>query len=138
MSGEESALTDGAIAPGEASRSAPERVLRSFAVALGAGDLDVATACFARDGCLITPDATTVRGRASIRPVLAQLILVRTEIAIQLSSVLVVAEAALLRGRLAIRSNGADGARFERITSPILVAHQIEAQWKLQIAAPWG
>ncbi len=122
----------------EALREAPERLLHGFAVALGSGDLDGATACFARDACLITPDATAVRGRNSIRPLLAQLILVRTEIAIQLSSVLVVADAALLRGRWAIRSNGSDGARFERITNPILVAHQIEAEWKLRIAAPWG
>jgi ketosteroid isomerase-like protein len=124
--------------PASAADAPPERILRCFAVALGAGDLDGATACFVRDACLITPDATTIRGRTSIRPVLAQLVLVRTEIAIQFSTALVVADAALLRGRWAIRSNGADGAHFEQITSPIVVAHRIEAQWKLQIVAPWG
>lgn len=118
--------------------AAPEHIMRNFAAALGAGDLDGATACFARDACLVTPDSTTVRGRNSIRPVLAQLILIRTEISIQLSSALIVAEAALLRGHWTIRSNGVEGTRFERVTSPILVAHRIEAEWKLQIAAPWG
>jgi ketosteroid isomerase-like protein len=116
----------------------PERIIRSFAMALGTGDLDGATACFAKDACLITPDSTAIRGRSSIRPVLAQLVLVRTEIAIQLSSALVVAEVALLRGRCTIRSNGADGVPFDRVTSPIVVAQWIESQWKLQIAALWG
>lgn len=32
----------------------------SFTQALSRGDLDSAAACFARDGCLITPDATAV------------------------------------------------------------------------------
>lgn len=122
-----------ACAPGD-----PGRIARSFVTALGSGDLDGATACFARDACLITPDATTIRGRNSIRPVLAQLVLVRTEIAIQLSSALVAAEVALLRGRWTIRSNGADGVPFDWDTSPILVAQRVEAQWKIQVAAPWG
>ncbi len=116
----------------------PDWAFRRFAAALGGGDLDAATGCFARDGCLITPDSTAVRGRSSIRPVLAQLILVRTEIAIELSSVLTVAEAALIRGRLTIRSDSGDGARFEWTTSPILVVNRIEGEWKLGIAAPWG
>lgn len=121
-----------------APRAAAECSFHGFTAALGAGDLDVATACFARDACLITPDATVVRGRDSIRPVLAQLILVRTEIAVQLYSVLVVAETALFRGHWTICSNGVGGARFEQAASPILVAHRIEAEWKLRIAAPWG
>jgi hypothetical protein len=121
-----------------APRVAAEHCFRGFTVALGLGDLDAATACFARDACLVTPDATSVRGRNSIRPVLAQLILVRTEFVDQVSSVLMVDDAALFRGRWAIRSNGVGRARFEQVTNPILVAHRIEAEWKLRIAAPWG
>ncbi len=130
----EGAISSDAVAP----QAAVESCFRSFTVALGIGDLDGATACFARDACLITPDATAVRGRNSIRPVLAQLILVRTEIAVQVSSVLIASDSALFRGRWAISSNGVGGARFEQVTSPILVAHRIEAEWKLRIAAPWG
>jgi ketosteroid isomerase-like protein len=122
----------------EAPPADPGRLIRIFATALGSGDLDGATACFARDACLVTPDSTAIRGRSSIRPVLAQLALVRTEIAIELSSALVVADVALLRGHCTIRSNGADGVPFDRATSPIVVAQWIEAQWKLQIAAFWG
>lgn len=130
----EGAVSSDALAP----RAAAEHCFRDFAVALGIGDLDAATACFARDACLITPDATAVRGRNSIRPVLAQLILVRTEIVHQVSSVLIAADTALFRGRWTIRSNGVGRARFEQVTTPILVAHRIEAEWKLQIVAPWG
>jgi ketosteroid isomerase-like protein len=115
----------------------PERVLRGFAAAIGAGDLEAATSCFARDACLTTPDATTVRGRDSIRPVLAQLILIRTEIAVELCSVLIVAETALVRGGWRISSNAAEGARLEQATAPVMVMHLIEGDWKLRIAAPW-
>jgi len=130
----EGAISSDAMAP----RVAAEHCFRGFTLALGLGELDAATACFARDACLVTPDATAVRGRNSIRPVLAQLILVRTEFVDQVSSVLMVDDAALFRGRWAIRSNGVGRARFEQVTNPILVAQQIEAEWKLRIAAPWG
>jgi hypothetical protein len=118
---------EGAIysGPGTAS-AAPEHTLRRFTAALGMGDLETAISCFAREACLITPNATAIRGHESIRPVLAQLILVRTEIAIQLSSALIVAEAALLRGRWTIRRNGANGTRYEQVTSPILVEHWLK------------
>lgn len=131
-------LEAGPVAADPVPSADPVQVLRSFAAALGSGDLDGATACFARDACLTTPDATTIRGRGGIRRVLAQLALVRTEIAIQVASALVVEDMALMRGRWAIRSNGADGSRFEQATSPIVLARWIEGQWKLQIVLPWG
>jgi ketosteroid isomerase-like protein len=130
---------EGATSPDSAApRVAAERCIRAFTVALGVGDLDAATACFARDACLVTPDATSVRGRNSIRPVLAQLILVRTEFVDQVASLVIADDAALFRGRWTIRSNGVGGARFDQVTNPILVAHRIEAEWRLRIAAPWG
>lgn len=138
MSREGEALKEGARPPSHAPVPvSPERALRGFAAAIGAGDLEAATSCFARDACLTTPDATTVRGRDSIRPVLAQLILIRTEIAVELCSVLIVAETALVRGSWRISSNAAEGARLEQTTTPVMVMHLIEGDWKLRIAAPW-
>jgi len=32
--------------------------------------VDAAAHCFANDACLVTPDATAVRGRDEIRPIL--------------------------------------------------------------------
>lgn len=52
----------------------------AFARALSAGDLDEAAAGFARDGCLVTADATAIHGRERIRPVLAQMVLRSTQI----------------------------------------------------------
>lgn len=110
----------------------------SFVLALGAGDLEAATACFVKDACLITPDTTTIRGRERIRPVLAQLISRHTAIKVDFSNVLVTGDVALARERWTIRCDGIEGSRFEQASSPILVLRWIEGEWKLAIAALWG
>lgn len=110
-----------------------------FVRALYVGDLDAATACFARDGCLITPDATAVHSRERIRPLLAQLIARRTEIEVELSNVVGAGEVALANERWRVRSGiGDEAPRVEQTLSPTLVLRQIEGEWKIAIAAPWG
>jgi ketosteroid isomerase-like protein len=116
----------------------PQQVSLAFAQALNASDLEAATYCFAKDACLITPDATAIRGREEIRPILAQLIARGTRIEVQASSVLVTGEVALGSERWAIRSAGAEGTVFEQSSSPVVVSRLIEGAWKLAIAAPWG
>jgi ketosteroid isomerase-like protein len=111
---------------------------QSFAGALNAGQLDLATACFALDGCLITPDATAIRGRESIRSVLSQLIARRATIAVEFSSALAAAEVALVHQRWQIRTEGLESVPFVQRTMPTLVLHRIETEWKLAIVAPWG
>lgn len=106
--------------------------------AVSIGDLDSATACFARDGCLITPDATAVHDRERIRPLLAQLIARRTEIRVELSNVVGAGDVLLARERWRVRSGGAECPRIEQTLEPALVLRRIEAEWKLAIAAPWG
>jgi ketosteroid isomerase-like protein len=118
--------------------AAPQQSTVAFAEAINRGDLDAAGHCFAKDACLLTPDATAIRGRNEIRPILAQLIARRSQIEIQASSVLVAGEVALGSERWRIRSAGADGAVFEQISSPKLVLRRVEDIWKLAIAAPWG
>jgi ketosteroid isomerase-like protein len=109
-----------------------------FAEAVSAGNLDEAAACFARDGCLITSDATAIYGRQRIREVLAQMIRRRTQIRVELSSAVGVGEVVLLHQRWRVRSGERDGDRFEQISDAVLVVRQIERAWKLSIAAPWG
>ena len=113
------------------------RASLSFVRALSAGDLDGATACFARDGCLITPDATAVHGRDRIRPLLAQLVARRTEIKVELSNVVDAGDVVLLQERWRVRSGAAEGPRIEQVLEPTLILRRIEAEWKLAIAAPW-
>jgi ketosteroid isomerase-like protein len=110
----------------------------AFVHALNSGDLNRVTACFARDACLITPDATAVHGRDRIRPVLAQLIALRAEIRVESSNVIIAGDVAFACERWTIRSNGVEGAAFEQALSPILVLRHIEGRWKLAVAAPWG
>lgn len=111
----------------------------SFVQALSNGDLDVATACFTRDGCLITPDATAVHGREHVRALLAQLVARRTEIKVEFSNVVGAGEVLLAHERWRVRSGGVDEApQIEQTLNPTLVLRRIEAEWKLAIAAPWG
>jgi len=110
----------------------------AFAQALSFGDLDRAAAGLARDGCLITADATAIHGRERIRPVLAQMILRSTRIAIELSSSVDAGEAILASQRWRISSGEPGGRRFEQVADALLVLRRIEAEWKLAIVAPWG
>lgn len=110
----------------------------AFVHALNSGDLNRATACFARDACLITPDATAIYGRDRIRPVLTQLIARHTEITVESSTVLTAGEVALAHEHWAVRSNGVEGSRLEQVFSAMLTLRRIEERWKLAIVAPWG
>ncbi|MDQ2630160.1 MAG: nuclear transport factor 2 family protein [Actinomycetota bacterium] len=110
----------------------------SFIRALSEGDLDSATACFARKGCLITPDATAIEGRDSIRPVLAQMIARQTKVLVEASYSLTGGGVVLARERWRIRVGEPDGGPIDQILDATLVLHWIEDTWKLAIAAPWG
>ncbi len=109
-----------------------------FVQALSLGDLDAATACFARDGCLITPDATAVHGRERIRPLLAQLVARRTEIRVEFSNLVGGGEVVLANERWRVRSGGGEAPQIEQTLDPTLVLRRIEGEWKLAIVAPWG
>ncbi|HET7416492.1 MAG TPA: nuclear transport factor 2 family protein [Solirubrobacterales bacterium] len=109
-----------------------------FAQALNAGELDEAAACFARDGCLVTPDATAIYGRERIREVLAQMVRRQTEIQVELSSAVGSGKVVLVHQRWRILSGDPLGERLEQISDAVLVVRQVEGNWKLSIAAPWG
>lgn len=110
----------------------------AFVYSLNVGNLNRATACFSRDACLITPDATAVYGRDRIRPILSQLIARRAQIEVESSTVLTAGDVALASERWAVRSNGVEGSRFEQAFDSTLILRRIEESWKLAIVAPWG
>lgn len=114
----------------------PDRVRGQlgFARTLGEGDLEGAAACFARDACLITPDATAIHGRDRIRPLLAQLIAQGIEIEVELSTVIGGGEVVMAAERWRVRL----GADFAQTIHPTLVLRRVASEWKLAIAAPWG
>lgn len=119
-------------------RPGPGKACLAFPQAVSAGDLDAAATCFARDGCLITPDATAIHGRESIRRVLAQMVVRRTEIEVELSTAVGAGEVVLIHQRWRIRSGEQAGDRFEQIADAIMILRRVEGTWKLSIAAPWG
>jgi uncharacterized protein (TIGR02246 family) len=116
----------------------PQQSSLAFARAINASDMEAAALCFARDACLITPDATAIRGREEIRPILDQMVARHSRIEVQASSVLVAGEAALASERWRIRSHGVEDSVFEQSTRPMLVLRHLEGAWKLAIVAPWG
>jgi ketosteroid isomerase-like protein len=115
----------------------PLESTRAFAASISRGDLDAAAHCFAKDACLVTPDATAVRGRDEIRPILHQLIVLESQIEVQDSSVLAAGEVALGTERWLVTSRGSEGSPFTRALTPLLVLRQLEDVWKLAVALPW-
>ncbi len=111
---------------------------RAFADCISRGDLDAAASCFAKDACLLTPDATVIRGRDRIRPILRQLIASGSRIEIQESSVVLAGEVALGTERWVITSAGSEGEPFSRTLTPTMVMREVEGIWKLAVAMPWG
>jgi ketosteroid isomerase-like protein len=109
-----------------------------FTEALNRGDLQSAIACFARNGCLITPDATAVHGREQIRPLLAQMVISRTEIRVESATAIGAGETILAQERWRVRAGQPEPARVERSLDATLVLGLIEGEWKLTIVAPWG
>jgi ketosteroid isomerase-like protein len=116
----------------------PEQVTRALADSVTRGDLAAAARCFAKDACLVTPDATTVRGRDDIRPILHQLIVSGSQIEVQESSMLLAGEIAFGTERWLLTSPGSEGAPFTRLLAPKLVLRRLEGAWKLAVAVPWA
>lgn len=115
----------------------PQESTRAFASSISRGDLDAAACCFAKDACLVTPDATAVRGRDEIRPILHQLIVLGSRIEVEESSVLLAGEVALGTERWVVTSPGSEGGSFTRPLTPMVVLQQLEGVWKLAVALPW-
>ncbi|MGE5527244.1 MAG: YybH family protein [Methanosarcina sp.] len=121
-----------------AEQRVPGEATAAFAAAINEGNLAAAANCFAKDACLLTPDATAIRGREEIRPVLHQLIVFGFRIEVQESSVLLAGDVALGSERWLITSAGASGSPFSRLLTPTVVLRRLERVWKLAVAMPWG
>ena len=116
----------------------PDATSRAFLNALNRGDLEEAGACFARHGCLITPDATAVHGRERVRPLLAQLIARQTRIEADLSSAVVAGDVVVVRERWRLSAGGGEVGRIEQMLTATLAISRVEGEWKLAVVAPWG
>jgi ketosteroid isomerase-like protein len=116
----------------------PAGACPDFTSALSRGDLQSASACFARDGCLITPDATAIHGRDQIRPLLAQMVVRQTEIRVESASAIGAGEIILAQEHWRVRAGQPESARVEQNLDATLVLGLIEGEWKLTIVAPWG
>jgi uncharacterized protein (TIGR02246 family) len=116
--------------------TSPRESTRAFADSISRGDLDAAAHCFTKDACLVTPDATAVRGRDEIRPILRQLIAAGSRIEVQDSSIVLAGEVALGTERWVITTPASEGESFSRSLTPTLVLREVEGVWKLAVALP--
>lgn len=116
----------------------PRDGTRALAASISRGDLHAAAHCFTKDACLLTPDATAVRGREEIKPILHQLIAAGSKIEVQESSIVLAGEVALVTERWQVTSAGSEGSPFTRTLTPTMVMRQLEGVWKLAVAMPWG
>jgi ketosteroid isomerase-like protein len=116
----------------------PEEVPVALAKALNFGDLEAAAGCFARDACFMTPDRTMVCGRDEVRPLLAQLIAMRLTARVELIRMHVVGDTALGSERWTMRFDTGNGSPLGRTSESTVLLRQVEGDWKILIAAPWG
>ena len=118
-------------------KASPQESTRALAESISRGDLDAAARCFAKDACLVTPDATAVKGREEIRPILRQLIASGSQIEVQESSVVLAGEVALGTERWVVTTPDSEGRSFTRALTPTMVLRRLEGVWKLAVAIPW-
>lgn len=118
-------------------KASPQESTRALAESISRGDLAAAARCFAKDACLVTPDATAVKGREEIRPILRQLIASRSQIEVQESSVVLAGEVALGTERWVVTTPSSEGRSFTRSLTPTMVLRRLEGVWKLAVAIPW-
>jgi ketosteroid isomerase-like protein len=110
-------------------------VANVFAAALSEGDLDAATACFAREACLLTGDATAIRGREDIRAILGRLIASGVRAEVEHRSLVLAGDLALQSTTWTTRFRNRSDQVGSATSNSVLC--RIEGIWKLQIAAPW-
>lgn len=116
----------------------PGRIAGDFALALLEGDADAATAHFASDARLLTPDGTEVAGNSAIAAVLAQLTGPTQRLEIRTGRTLRV-EGVALATQYWTRISSAVGVKpFERSSTATLVLGRVQGCWRILIASPWG
>lgn len=115
----------------------PDQTSYGFALALLGGDAAAASAYFAAEARLVTPDGTEVSGPHAIRGVLAQIVSSEVRLEIRLGRTLVNGPVALATQYW--RRTGAAGTEpFERSTLASLVLREEGRRWAILIASPWG
>jgi len=116
--------------------SAPE-ALDAFVRSLNEADLDTTTNLLAREACLVTPDATVIKGRSDVTLAFKQFVTIGFQARLDLRSVLEIADVALVVGRWTTQV-GAGGSASSTSTRGTVILRVLEGRWKILLAAPWG
>jgi hypothetical protein len=115
----------------------PEAIVWDFTQALSDGDHQAAIACFAADGCLITPDGTAVAGVDRILEVLVQMTAARSRFQFGSPRIIRAGEVALCSQRwTVIAAANLLEQRFD--STMVLRSAGSSNRWRLVIASPWA
>lgn len=111
--------------------------LDAFVAALNAGDLVRAVARLSREACLVTPDATVIRGRSDVAGALKQFFAIGFRAHLDLRSAIEIGEVVLVSDRWTTRVGGS-GSAAQGSARGTVVLRMLEGRWKILLAAPWG
>src|SRR5260370_29789042 len=92
----------------------PEAIVWDFTQAPSGGDHQAAIACFAADGCLITPDGTAVAGVDRIVEILVQMTAARSRFQFGPPRIIRAGEVALCSQRWTVSFTAAANSLFEQ------------------------
>jgi uncharacterized protein (TIGR02246 family) len=122
----------------ERAAATPRLACEALARAINAHDLEGALQCFAPGATLVGPNGKASSGEASIRTRLSELIAGDAHVEIELRGVLVAGDLALAHECWQVSYGGVPDSTLPHASCPSLVMRQLEGEWKLAIAAPWG
>jgi ketosteroid isomerase-like protein len=117
---------------------AASTALAALGEAMRARDLASAVACFARDACIRTPDATVMHGRERVGQVLAQLLAMPLTIKATVHTLATSGDVAIGEGTWLVSSFAGLDGRLQQTHRTTFVFRRLEGVWKIAIAFPWG
>ena len=122
----------------ERAATSPLEAIDAFSLAIAEGNARAAAGCFASEACLITPDATAIRGMEEIAAVLAQLTAGGTRIQIEITALQRAGKVACGQGHSRVVGRDARMEPFEQHFPASFVLVEGEGTWRIQILCPWG
>ncbi len=116
----------------------PAGVSDALATAINAGDLDGALLLYRDDAVLLAPDGNCARGVSAIRELLAGLISMHVEMAMQVKTMIVTGDFAVASEDWTMRFARDPGDAGEQRGQSVVGFARGADGWRFVIDAPWG
>ncbi len=116
----------------------PEQLAAAFAAAINAGNAQAAAALWIDDATIVQPDGATVSGRTAVTAALQALVDNGVQVQIDVSSVFVAGDAAMVAGGLTLNGTNGQHEPFAQRSSSVVIYTRGPDGWRIAIDAPWG